>query len=277
MAADEHPAPAGKTTAQKIAKVLREEIQRGDYKPGQRLPSTSDLVSRFKTSTQTVQNAFDQLKLEGLVVGVQRKGFYVRQLPDVQRIARRRYVFRDRIGYYFDEAAQGYRLVATPTVRVVPVSAEIARRLNIEPGSQVVKRSRVLGEVEPEPQGLQWAVSYLPAWLLAELPVVGATDTGFGGIYDRIEEHFDQPLLWEDVQGAVAASDEEVAVLDGVVHGGPLVRILRTASLPDGRPVEVNDTRMDGARFEVVAVLERDASAAWPPKPAVEIPKPPGK
>jgi len=105
---------------------------------------------------------------------------------------------------------------------------------------------------------------------------VGATDTGFGGIYDRIEEHFGQPLSWEEAQGAVAASDEEVTVLDGVEHGGPLVRILRTASLPDGRPVEVNDTRMDGARFEVVAVLERDASAAWPPAPAVEMPKLPG-
>jgi len=278
MAADEQPAPAGKMTASKIAKVLRAEIQRGDYRPGQRLPSTSDLVDRFKSSPQTVQNAFDQLKRQGIVVGVQRKGFYVRQPPDMQRIPRRRFVFRDHIGYFFDEAAQDYRAIATPTVEVgVPAPAEIAARLSVEPGSPVVKRTRVLGELEPEPVGRQRAVSYLPAWLLDELPVIGEEDTGPGGIYDRLEEHFGVPLSWEEAQGAVAASDEEAAVLDGVVHGGPLVRILRTASLPDGRPVEVNDTRMDGARYEVAAVLERDASAAWPPSPATETPRPPGE
>lgn len=272
MGADGNPTPAGKTTSLEIAKELRAEIQRGDYRPGQRLPSTSDLVERFNSSPQTVQNAFDQLKVEGLVVSVKRKGFYVREAPDMQRIARRRYVFRDRISYFFDEAAQGYRPVSTPTVDVVPAPAEIARRLGIEPNSEVVMRTRVLGEHE---FGQQRAVSYLPAWLRDELPVVGEEDTGLGGIYDRIEEHFGQPLNWEEAQGAVAASAEEAEVLDGVVHGGPLVRILRTASLPDGRAVEVNDTRMDGARYEVVAVLERNESAKWPVTPAEQPVKPP--
>ena len=253
-------------TSQEIAKELRVEIQR-DYKPGQRLPSTSDLVERFQSSAQTVQNAFDQLKLEGLVIGVPRKGFYVREPQAQRRIARRRFVFRDRLSYYFDEAAQGYRPVSTPTVAVVPAPAEIARRLGVDPGSDVVMRSRVLGELG---LGRQRAVSYLPAWLRDELPVVGGEDTGLGGIYDRIEEHYGQPLIWEEAQGAVAAGSEEAEALDGVVHGGPLVRILRTASLPDGRVVEVNDTRMDGARYEVVAVLERHESARWPPTPAVE-------
>lgn len=234
-------------------------------------------MARYQVAQQTVQNAFDLLRSEGLVVGRHGAGVFVKESETPVRIPRRRFVFRDRIGYFFDEAAQGYRPVAEPTVDVVPVPAEIARRLGVEQGSRAVKRSRVMGELEPESLGLQVAVSYLPEWLLDELPVVGEEDTGLGGIYDRIEEYFGQPLSWEEAQGAVAATSEEAAVLHGVLHGGPLVRILRTASLPDGRAVEVNDTRMDAARFEVVAVLERDPSAAYPPAPASEAVKPPDK
>lgn len=232
-------------------------------------------MKRYGVARQTVQNAFDLLRSEGLVVGRGGAGVFVKDAGLVERVPRRRFVFRDGIGYFFDEAAQNYRPVREPTVRFVAAPAEVARRLEVEPGSQVVMRSRVLGELEPEPVGLQVAVSYLPGWLLAELPIIGAPDTGHGGIYDRIEEHFG-PLSWEEAQGAVAATDEEASVLHGVVHGGPLVRIVRTTTLPDGRPVEVNDTRMDGARFEVVTVLERSESAKYPPTPAVEAPQLPG-
>lgn len=267
--------PPPKYTARLIADEVRAAINRGDYKPGEQLPTGRTIVARFGVAQQTAQNAYDLLRAEGLVFSRGGGGVFVREPEPVVRVPRRRFVFRDRISYFFDEAAQGYRLISTPTVDVVPAPIEIARRLGIEPGSEVVRRTRVLGELEPEPHGRQRAVSYLPAWLRDELPIVGEEDTGLGGIYDRIEEHYGEPLTWEEAQGAVAAGTEEAEALDGVMHGGPLVRILRTASLPDGRPVEVNDTRMDGGRYEVVAVLERDASAAWPPTPAEEPVVPP--
>jgi GntR family transcriptional regulator len=269
------PTPPNEKPADRIASELRADIHRGVYLPGHQLPSVTALMSRFGVARQTVQNAYDALRREGLVESRSGAGMFVRAYRPPAKISRRRFVFRDELGYYFDEAAQGFRLVATPTVEVVPAPVEIAERLQVEAGSQTVKRSRVLGELEPEPVGLQWAVSYLPAWLLAELTIVGEANTGLGGIYDRIEEHFGEPLTWTEVQGAVAATAEEVSLLHGVVQGGPLLRILRTASLPDGRAVEVNDTRMDASRFEVVAALERDGSAVWPVTPAVEPVRPP--
>lgn len=259
--------PPPRYTARLIADELREAIKRGDYKPGHQLPTGRAIMARFGVAQQTAQNVYDLLRAEGLVVSRGGGGVFVREVESPVRIPRRRFVFRDKISYFFDETAQGYRPVTTPTVDLVPAPVEIARRLGVEPGSEVVMRTRVLGE---HGLGRQRAMSYLPAWLRDELPVVGEEDTGLGGIYDRIEEHYAQPLTWEEAQGAVAAGSEEAEVLEGVVHGGPLVRILRTASLPDGRVVEVNDTRMDGARYEVVAVLERHESAQWPPTPAVE-------
>lgn len=262
-----------KVTWRQIRDDLRADITNRTYGPGQQLPSASALMAKYGVARQTVQNAFDALGVEGLVVTRPGAGVFVRVPHEVNRLARRRFVFRDELGYYFDEIAQGYRLIGTPTVATGPVPDEIARRLHVEPGTEVVIRSRVLGELEPEPQALQIAVSYLPAWLAAELPVIGQKKTGPGGIYDRIEEHYGAALVWEETQGAVAASDHEAAGLAGVSLGGPLVRVIRTAALPDGRPVEVNDTRMDGNRFEVVAVLERHDTAAWPPAPATETPR----
>ena len=55
-----------------------------------------------------------------------------------------------------------------------------------------------------------------------------------------------------------------VARRDRQAHLGPgvsLLRIVRLASGPAGRPLEVNDTRMSGDEFEISYPLSRDASA----------------
>lgn len=271
MAADQPQGQAGEAPHRKIAADLRAQIDGGDYKPGHQLPSGSELMKRYNVARQTVQNAIDLLKAEGLVEARTGAGVFVRSRPVPQRIQRRRLVFRDEIGYYFDAAGQALRPIKTPTVDRVSASFEVARCLQVAQGELVVRRSRVLGYPDTG-LGLQVAVSYLPAWLADELPVIAEPDTGPGGIYDRIEEWSGGPLWWEEIQGAVPAMDAETAALDGVSHGTALMRIARTAFLENGRPVELNDTRMDGARFEVVAKLERDASASWPPAPVVERP-----
>ncbi len=51
---------------QEISNVLRDEILRGQYRPGERLPSERDLTSRFETSRGTVREAFKKLEQLGL-------------------------------------------------------------------------------------------------------------------------------------------------------------------------------------------------------------------
>jgi len=55
-------------------------------------------------------------------------------------------------------------------------------------------------------------------------------------------------------------SDDEARLLD-VRRGVPLLRIVRVASTPAERVVEVNDTRMSAARFAIGYPLTRHASA----------------
>ena len=60
-----------------IAGQFREEILAGKMKQGEYLPSIRSLARDLKISVITTMKAYEQLEAEGLVTGVQGKGFYV--------------------------------------------------------------------------------------------------------------------------------------------------------------------------------------------------------
>jgi len=73
--------PSGPSRTQEISNVLRDEILCGQYRPGERLPSERDLVSRFETSRGTVREAFKKLEQLG-VVSIQPGGARVVPVED---------------------------------------------------------------------------------------------------------------------------------------------------------------------------------------------------
>lgn len=52
---------------EEISQVLRDEILRGQYRPGERLPSERDVATRFETSRGTVREAYKKLEQLGIV------------------------------------------------------------------------------------------------------------------------------------------------------------------------------------------------------------------
>ncbi len=59
-------AASGPSRTQEISDVLRDEILRGQYRAGERLPSERDLASRFEASRGTVREAFKKLEQLGV-------------------------------------------------------------------------------------------------------------------------------------------------------------------------------------------------------------------
>lgn len=254
---------------------LREQITTGELAPGHKLPTVREAQDLWGVGESVVRTAYSRLATEGLIRASRGRGTLVVG-PDTHAIPVDTHVYRDQLGYYFGSATQQFRLVGRPTVTTAPALPRIARRLQIEPGSPVVVRDRVLGErgtKRTRPTPMQIATSYLPGWLLDELPIIGEAITGPGGIYDRIEEWANAPLRWpRPTYGAVNATVDEAKQLH-VSAGTALVVRYRVALLGD-RPVELNVTRWDGARFELESAdIERDESATWPPDPAVESPQ----
>jgi GntR family transcriptional regulator len=62
---------------QQIADAFRSDILAGKYREGEYLPSIRGLARDLKISVITTMKAYEQLETEGLVTGVQGKGFLV--------------------------------------------------------------------------------------------------------------------------------------------------------------------------------------------------------
>ncbi|MFI6321558.1 winged helix-turn-helix domain-containing protein [Nonomuraea sp. NPDC050556] len=63
-----------------IADDLREQIRGGSLAPGDPLPSTARLSEQYDASLSVVKMAVGLLRNEGLVIGQQGRGVYVRNL-----------------------------------------------------------------------------------------------------------------------------------------------------------------------------------------------------
>lgn len=72
--------PKRKPNAREIAARIRDQIAAGTFGPGDRLPGGRAYAKKLGVSLMTVQNAYTQLREEGLVEGVSGSGTYVRDV-----------------------------------------------------------------------------------------------------------------------------------------------------------------------------------------------------
>lgn len=243
-----------------IAADLRQQISEGRYVPGDKLPMLTELQTQYGAGYQTVRSAIALLEQEGLVVAVRRRGTIVRERPEKRRITRSRQVFRDEIGYFFDQTAQQWAALETPTLRWGVVPVDLAALMGLRAGSEVLIRDRVMGDPETRTPK-QLATSYLPASIARGTRLADA-DTGRGGIYDRLEEMGHRPLRWSEGVSARMPSPEEAEALNLPADVGvPLLRVVRVTSSPTGEVVELNDTRMSAEEFEIGYSIRRHTSA----------------
>ncbi|WP_433228983.1 winged helix-turn-helix domain-containing protein [Actinomadura formosensis] len=67
-----------------IADDLRQQINDGRLAPGQSLPSTAQLREQYEVSAGVVKAAVSVLRTEGVVIGQQGKGVFVRDQADAR-------------------------------------------------------------------------------------------------------------------------------------------------------------------------------------------------
>lgn len=243
---------------QRLADDLRTAITNGTYQPGDTLPKLSDLMAQYGVSKTTVAEAINVLETEGLVEAIRRRGTVVRARPTPRRLTRARQVYRDDRGYYFDPTAQPWVALETPTASWGWAPADVAVLLGVDPAEDVLIRDRIMGDPDSR-RPMQLATSYLPA-AVARGTRLAEADTGPGGIYDLLEGMGHRPLAWEESVGARMPTPVEASRL-GLAKGVPLLRIVRTATGPDGTVLEVNDARMSAEEFEIGYSISRHASA----------------
>jgi GntR family transcriptional regulator len=227
-----------------IADHLRESIATGRLGPEDQLPSEAQLIEHYGVARMTVRNAIRVLQDEALVTSEHGKGVYVRRRPPVRRLASDRFARRHRKdgkAAFITEAAQvgGVPDVDHIQVRESAASPDIAARLKVADGAQVVVRSRrYLLDGKP----METAVSYIPADLARGTPITDP-NPGPGGIYARLEEQGHTLERFTEEVAARMPNPDEVAALN-LPSGVPVIHLVRTAYDIDGRAVEVCDTIM---------------------------------
>ncbi|MBI0300970.1 GntR family transcriptional regulator [Streptomyces sp. PRKS01-29] len=225
-----------------IADALREAIDKGRFREGDKLPSETELVDHFGVSRMTVRNALSLLQQEGLAVSEHGKGVFVRPRPPVRRLASDRFARRHRdqgkAAFTVEAEAAGSRPeVDNLEVKEERPSQDISARLG-SPRKVLARRRRYLLDGRP----VEFATSYLPLDLARNTPIA-QPNPGPGGIYARLEEmghrldHFDEEIR------ARMPSPAEVRTLQ-LASGVPVIHLVRTAYDAEGRAVEVCDTVM---------------------------------
>lgn len=240
--------------SRRIAADLRRAIRSGEYRPGHQLPSGSVLMARYGVARQTVQNAIDLLRVEGLVVGRSGAGWFVRQPPVVQRLARSR-LSRDersagRGAFVTDATDGGWTPSVQVTVRRESADERTAAELHIAVGDEIIVRDRVMSA---DDQPVQLATSRLPRTLTAGT-AIEEQNTGPGGIYARLEEAGHQLHHFVERVTSRLASDAEASALQ-LPPGSPVLAISRTAYDTNDTPVETNDMVLTADRYELIYEL----------------------
>jgi GntR family transcriptional regulator len=222
--------------------VLRQQIHAGAYADG--LPSENDLATEFFVSRNTIREALTVLKNEGLIDRGPKVGTHV---------AQRKYEHGLDTLLGLKETFKHLGEVRNEVRAAMPVAAPpaVARRLQLEPGSQVVfvERLRFLGDLP-----LSLDLTYLA-------PDIGTQ------ILDHPLETNDLFALIEQVSGhrlgsaslaleAISADAHSAATLQ-VPEGAALLMLERLTSLDDGRPVDLEYIRMRGDRITMRGNLMR--------------------
>jgi GntR family transcriptional regulator len=242
---------ANRPLYRQLAGLLRDAILRGDYPPGEPVPSEADLIAAHDVSRTTVRQAMSVLANEGLVVVGHGRRAVVRQRPAVQRLARNR-LSRDertRTGGTFmaDAAAANARPDVSTEVLIEPAAPDVAGLLGLEPDAAVLLRRRRMS-IDGRPT--QLATSYLPADI-ARGTRIEDRDTGPGGVYARLEELGHTLGRFTEVVATRMPLPDEADSLQ-LAAGIPVLTITRTAYDTGDRPVELNRMVLAGDRYELI-------------------------
>ncbi len=238
---------------QQIAERLRAQISNGSLRPGQRLPSEPELAAEYDASRNTVRLAIAALTNQGLVTSRQGLGTFVleparpftallsrtKATPDEQHASMSLPV----VSPAADESEMVRLIVETGSA-----SRNVAERLGIEPGDQVIiRRSQLfIGDVP-----WQLINSYYPTDVAKGTPLeqAGRIETGSVGLLAQLG--YPQQGFVDEI-GARMPDATEFDFFK-LASGTPVIVVSRTSYSSD-RPIRLTRYIYRGDRARLLRV-----------------------
>ncbi|MFI9358858.1 GntR family transcriptional regulator [Streptomyces lydicus] len=229
--------------ARQLADLLRQQVLGGAFPDGA-LPHEATLCADYRASRNTVRQALDLLRAEGLVERVPGVGTgvvaekYPHALNRLQGLA---------------ETLHEHGRVSNEVRTVGPVVAPacVAERLGVPDGNEVlyVERLRRLGGLP-----LSLDLTYIPLDIGVRL--LGA-DLENTDIFRLLEELTGQPLGTAEITLEAVNADAHSAAVLQAPRGAAVLMLERLTHLSDGRPVDLEFIRFRGDRITMRGLLHR--------------------
>jgi len=222
------PGAAFSPLYQQIKALLLQSLDRGEWKPGEAIPSEFELAARFQVSQGTVRKAIDELAAENLLLRRQGKGTFVATHNEA------------KVRYRFLRLApdDGKPPVSSSRIldcRRVKAPADIAGLLELRTSDMAVNLRRLLS-FDQVPTILDdiWLPGSVFRGLTAE-----SLARYRGPLYALFESEFGISMVRADEKIKALAASAEQAELFDISPGVPLLQVERLSYTYGDRPVEV--------------------------------------
>jgi GntR family transcriptional regulator len=243
--------------------LLRRQIEQGDWRPGERVPSEQELARRYEISRMTARKALTMLVMDGVLARHPGKGTFVAQskVPAASTLTS------------FSTAMRELGLTVSSRViekAIVKPPPRVRDTLALSPGEQVIYLRRVR-YVEAEAVAIM--SSYMPASYYAALLNENLTDRPLTAVMEAINGDLKMTSS-RDYFEAAAAREEEAELLN-VRPGAPVLLERGVVYAQNGVPVRNSKIIYRSDRFRLnlsagkqadteVKVKREDESGAAP-------------
>jgi GntR family transcriptional regulator len=208
-----------------IQQLLLDLIERGELKPGERLPAERDLAALFGVSLAPVRQAILGVVADGFLTRRRGLGTFVRERALDEKIS---------ILHSMTESMREQHVeIQTQVLRqeIVPISARVAASLQVA-DSHVILLER-LAVVEHEP------VALLRAYLSPkQFPGLESAELVNRSLYETLQDSYGVTVVRAESVIDVERCGSKDAVKLGVMTGEPLLRVEGIAFADQDRPVE---------------------------------------
>lgn len=227
--------------SRRIAEELRRQIESGEWRPGDKLPSERALAETYGAARNTAREAIRILAEQGLVTAKHGSGVFVREPQRLFRFGSDRYSLKNRetglTPFRLEAKRQGkVARIEVPSIAREQPPADVADRLKVpaDEESVVHRENHYFADDEP----VQIVSTYL-RWDEAQGTLLMQAKTGKDGIYGRLEELGHVMTRVRDEISARMPTPEEAAILE-LLPGVPVLEVLHTSLDQEGIPFEVS-------------------------------------
>lgn len=225
-----------------LEQVLRAEIEAGDYRAGDMLPSEHEICARYGVSRSVTRQTLQNLAQAGLIRTERRRGSFVAEPKLSEGFV------QQATGFYDDMTRMGLD-IRTRVLRqeITDVPLAIREFLGVTRAMRIDRLRSVNGKL------VVYVVTYLPPQLCPGLEHHDLTDRS---LYAHLESTYGLKVHSGDRTVEAVPAEREAARYLEVPEGTPLLLLRSRGLMANGEPLEWFEAwhRGDRTRFEVQMV-----------------------